>query len=217
MNISSTSFNTTYWQNRYATSDTPWEIGYASPPLVAYFDKLLEQSEENKNLNILIPGGGSSHEAEYLHNKGFKNVYVLDVAHKPLEEFAKRCPTFPKEHLLQDDFFQFEGEQSEYFGFFDLIIEQTFFCALDPRLRTDYAKKMHQLLKKGGKLTGLLFDFPIQEEQDSPPFGGNANEYRAIFEPYFEIKTLKRCYNSIKPRQGTELFIKMINDKPKTI
>jgi len=69
---------------------------------------------------------------------------------------------------------------------------------------------MKELLKKEGKLIGLLFDFPIREEQDSPPFGGNANEYREIFEPYFEIKTLKRCYNSIKPRQGTELFIEMV-------
>lgn len=212
MNISSTSFDAAYWQNRYVTSDTPWEIGYASPALVAFFDKLLEQDEENAHLKILIPGGGSSHEAEYLHKKGFTNVYVLDLAAQPLEEFSKRCPTFPKEHLIQDDFFKFEGEKSEYFGFFDIVVEQTFFCALDPRLREDYAKKMSQLLNKGGKLVGLLFDFPIREEQDSPPFGGNINEYRSIFEPHFEIKTIKRCYNSIKPRQGTELFIKMIKE-----
>lgn len=215
MNTSSTSFDTSYWQNRYKDSDTPWDIGYASPPLVAYFDKLIEKDENNlennKNLKILIPGAGSSYEAEYLHKKGFKNVFVIDLAASPLEEFSKRCPTFPKEHLIQDDFFKFEGEHSEYFNFFDLIVEQTFFCALDPRLRREYAKKMNQLLKKEGKLIGLLFDFPIREEQDSPPFGGNANEYREIFEPYFEIKTLKRCYNSIKPRQGTELFFEMVN------
>ncbi|WP_375562233.1 SAM-dependent methyltransferase [Bernardetia sp. OM2101] len=213
MNTSSTSFDTSYWQNRYKDSDTPWDIGYASPPLVAYFDRLIDKSEENKNLKILIPGAGSSHEAEYLHKKGFKNVFVIDLALSPLEEFSKRCPTFPKEHLIQDDFFKFEGQNSEYFNFFDLIVEQTFFCALDPRLRTDYAKKMNQLLKKRGKLIGLLFDFPIREEQDSPPFGGNINEYRDVFEPYFEIKNLKRCYNSIKPRQGTELFFEMVNCK----
>ena len=204
--MNTTSFDTAYWQNRYKDSDTPWEIGYASPPLTAYFDKLVEKNDTNKTLTILIPGGGSSHEAEYLHKKGFINVYVIDLAAAPLEQFLKRCPTFPKEHLIQTDFFKLEGENSNYLNFFDLIVEQTFFCALDPRLRIDYAKQMNQLLKEGGKLIGLLFDFPIREEQDSPPFGGNANEYREIFEPYFEIKTMKRCYNSIKPRQGTELF-----------
>ncbi len=55
-----------------------------------------------------------------------------------------------------------------------------------------------------------LFKHFENEEQDSPPFGGNANEYRDIFKPYFEIKNLKRCYNSIKPRQGTELFIEFV-------
>ncbi len=210
MNTSSTTFDSSYWEKRYKDSETPWEIGYASPPLVAYFDKLVEKEKSNKNLNILIPGGGSSHEAEYLHKKGFQNVFVIDLAAKPLEEFSERCPDFPKEHLIQDDFFKLEGENSTYINFFDLIVEQTFFCALDPRLRSDYAKKMNELLKTEGKLIGLLFDFPIQEEQDSPPFGGNANEYRDIFEPYFEIKNLKRCYNSIKPRQGTELFIEFV-------
>ncbi len=210
MNTSSTSFNSSYWQNRYKNSDIPWDIGYASPPLVAYFGRLIEKEEKNKTLNILIPGGGNSYEAEFLHKKGFTNVYVLDLAAQPLKEFSKRCPTFPKEHLIKDDFFRFEGQNSEYFNFFDLIVEQTFFCALDPHLRIEYAKKMNQLLKKEGKLIGLLFDFPIQEEQESPPFGGNIHEYRMIFEADFEIKTLKRCYNSIKPRQGTELFFEMI-------
>ena len=210
MNTTFTTFNSDYWQNRYKDSDTPWDMGSASPPLVAYFDKLVGKAEEAKSLNVLIPGAGSSYEAEYLHKRGFKNVFVIDLAAAPLEEFAKRCPTFPKEHLIQDDFFKVEGENEKYLNFFDLIVEQTFFCALDPRLRTDYVKKMNELLKKEGKLIGLLFDFPIREEQDSPPFGGNANEYREIFEPYFEITTLKRCYNSIKPRQGTELFIEMV-------
>lgn len=204
------SFNSSYWQNRYQKSDTPWDIGAASPPLVVFFEKLLEKDEKNKDLKILIPGGGSSHEAEFLHKKGFKNVFVIDLAASPLEEFSKRCPSFPKEHLIKKDFFKFEGQNLEYFNFFDLIVEQTFFCALDPRLRIDYAKKMNELLKKEGKLIGLLFDFPIKEEQQSPPFGGNINEYREIFEPYFEIKNLKRCYNSIKPRQGTELFIEFV-------
>ena len=109
MNTSSSSFDTAYWQNRYKDSDTPWEIGYASPPLVAFFDKLIEKDDsekdnKNKNLKILIPGGGRSHEAEYLHKKGFKNVYVIDLAVSPLEDFSKRCSDFPKEHLIIQNF-----------------------------------------------------------------------------------------------------------------
>lgn len=196
-------FSSSYWQERYQNSDTPWDIGYASTPLVAYFDTLLEKSEDNTQLKILIPGGGSNYEAEYLYQKDFKNVFVLDIAKKPLEEFEKRCPDFPKTNILYKDFFEVAEK-------WDLIIEQTFFCALPPHMRGEYAKKMHELLNPNGKLVGLLFDFPLQEQQESPPFGGSKAEYEALFEPYFHIKTLKRCYNSIKPRQGSELFIQFV-------
>ena len=40
-----------------------------------------------------------------------------------------------------------------------------------------------------------------------PPFGGNIEEYKSLFSEKFEIKKLENCYNSIKPRQNTEVFI----------
>jgi hypothetical protein len=64
---------------------------------------------------------------------------------------------------------------------------------------------MNTLLHDNGKLVGLLFDFPLTEE--GPPFGGSKNEYKALFEPYFSIKTLEKAYNSIKPRENKELFL----------
>jgi len=63
---------------------------------------------------------------------------------------------------------------------------------------------MQALLSPKGKLVGLLFQFPLTES--GPPFGGSKEEYLNLFSPYFEIKTLDVAYNSIKPRQGNELF-----------
>ena len=62
----------------------------------------------------------------------------------------------------------------------------------------------HKLLKPGGKLAGVLFNFPLNEQ--GPPYGGSYSEYQNLFSEYFSIKTLEPCYNSIKPRQGNELF-----------
>jgi len=93
-----------------------------------------------------------------------------------------------------------------------LIIEQTFFSAIHPNLRPQYAEKVFSLLKPGGKLVGLLFDDPLYEEH--PPFGGNREVYLKIFAPHFQIKTFATSYNSVPPRQGRELF--MIMEKPKT-
>lgn len=182
-----------YWNSRYIDNDFGWDAGDVTTPLKTYFDQL-----KDKSIKILIPGAGNSYEAEYLFNKGFKNVFVLDFADAPLKNIKERCKDFPSQHLIKDDFFNHGGQ-------YDLIIEQTFFCAIDPKLRADYAKHMHALLKPKGKLVGVLFDTVFEKE--GPPFSGNKEEYVKYFTPYFNFNTFDLCYNSIKPREGRELFI----------
>lgn len=184
--------NKTYWENLYKTKDTGWNIGHVSTPIKTYIDQL-----KNKTLKILIPGAGNSYEAEYLWNNGFTNLYILDIAKQPLENFKKRVPDFPENQLLLKDFFALDDT-------FDLIIEQTFFCALHPDLRSQYVTKMSELVKPKGKLVGLLFDFPLSN--DGPPFGGSKEEYISRFSDDFHLITLDKSYNSIKPRADKELF-----------
>ena len=180
------------WSQRYKESNTPWDIGNISTPLKEFIDTLT-----NKKISILIPGAGNSYEAEYLFNNGFLNVNVVDIALEPLQNLKKRVPNFPSENLFNIDFFEHSGK-------YDLILEQTFFCALPPENRGDYAKKMATLLKKGGKLAGVLFNFPLTKE--GPPFGGHKEEYEEYFKKDFIIEKLEICTNSIAPRRGRELF-----------
>lgn len=186
-------FDEKYWTERYHADKTGWDIGETSTPLKAYIDQL-----NDTDMSILIPGAGNAYEAEYLFRKGFKNVTVLDLSSEPLKNILKRVPEFPQKQLIQGDFFEHRHQ-------YDLIIEQTFFCALNVSLRKNYAEKMSQLLNPGGKLAGVLFNAEMNTDQ--PPFGGNKEEYISIFDPYFVFKTLDVCYNSIKPRAGKELFI----------
>jgi SAM-dependent methyltransferase len=184
--------NSQYWENRYRNDDAVWDAGQITTPIKEYIDQI-----QNKDLKILIPGCGNGYEFEYLINNGFKNSYVLDYAESPLTNLKNRMTDYNENQFIQTDFFQHESQC-------DLIIEQTFFCALDPKLRMEYVKKMHSLLSPKGKLVGLLFQFPLTE--NGPPFGGSTEEYLNLFSLYFEIKTLETAYNSIKPRQGNELF-----------
>lgn len=184
-----------FWNERYATNEIGWDLGSVSTPLKEYIDQL-----EDTSINILIPGAGNAYEAEYLIQKGFKNVSIVDFAAKPLQDFKDRNPNFPSERLLLEDFFELKGS-------FDLILEQTFFCAINPELRMNYAEKVHELLAKNGKLVGVLFNRTFES---GPPFGGNKEEYVTYFEDKFDVKTMERCYNSILPRQGSELFIQLI-------
>lgn len=182
-----------YWDSRYQSKDMGWDIGFVSSPLKTYFEHLT-----NKELKILIPGGGNSYEAEYLHQQGFKNVFVVDISATALSNMQERVPTFPSEHLIHSDFFDLNMT-------FDLIIEQTFFCALNPQYRQDYALKMSQLLNINGKLVGVLFNIPLNDSH--PPFGGNKAEYLEYFKPYFKIEIFEDCYNSVEKRKDTELFL----------
>lgn len=183
--------NKTYWETRYQNNETGWDTGTITTPLKEYIDQLA-----NKDLKILIPGAGNGYEFDYLIQKGFTNVFVIDIAPSPLESIKKRNPKYSNQIVL-GDFFELDET-------FDLILEQTFFCALNPKLRPNYVSKMHQLLRSNGKLVGLLFDFPLTHE--GPPFGGSLEAYLKLFSAQFHLKTIEKAYNSIKPREDKELF-----------
>ena len=182
-----------YWDKRYHNQQTSWDIGSVSTPLKAYADQL-----KNKDVALLIPGCGNAYEAEYLLQNGFSNITLIDIAPAPVEVVKMKLKDFDGKQLqiICGDFFELEQK-------FDLIIEQTFFCALEPQLRNAYVKKMHDLLNEGGTLAGLLFNRAFE---GGPPFGGSKKEYHSLFSPCFEIKMLKECINSIAPRAGSELF-----------
>ena len=186
-----------YWSQRYKENNTPWDMGTASPPLTGFLQGL-----QHREQSVLIPGAGNGYEAEWLWSEGFKNIFVADISAEPLHHLKRRVPSFPEAQLLHQDFFQLNRQ-------FDLIIEQTFFCALPPHMRREYVKKMSELLVKDGQLVGVLFDFPLTEQ--GPPFGGSKEEYEELFGPCFKIHKLERCYNSIKPRQESEIFIRLIS------
>lgn len=185
-----------YWTKRYENQSTGWDIGYPSTPIKAYVDQLAD-----KTISILIPGAGNAYEAEYIWKQGFKNVFVLDISAHPLKTFKERNPDFPSTQLIQKDFF-------EHSGTYDLILEQTFFCSLIPTdtNRISYARHMAKLLRPEGKLVGVWFDFPLTDNFEKRPFGGNKELYLSYLNPFFNNESFERCYNSIPPRQGNELF-----------
>lgn len=187
-----------YWTQRYTSAETGWDLGAPSTPLKEYLDQLTD-----KNTRILIPGGGRAYEAEYAHTLGFSEVFVIDLTNEPLDHLLARCPTFPKEHFIIGDFFKHEST-------YDLILEQTFFCAIDPALRARYVERMHHLLAPGGALVGVLFNDALNT--DKPPFGGNQADYEPLFRARFTKVKMEPCRNSIPPRAGRELWLSAVKE-----
>jgi SAM-dependent methyltransferase len=177
-----------YWDQHYLNGETGWDLGGVSPALIAYFEKL-----PDRGIPILIPGCGNGYEVGWLLENGFTDVTVIDLS--PVLTARLRVK-FGALTILTGDFFDLQGQ-------YGLIVEQTFFCALDPSLRAAYIAKMQDLLLPGGKLMGLLFD---RNFVAGPPFGGHREEYAALLAGPFILRRLDPCYNSIKPRAGSELF-----------
>ena len=185
-----------YWSNRYDAGTSVWDLGEVSPPLKNYIDQLTD-----KNIRILIPGCGNTYEADYLLKKGFINITVIDIAPTLVLQLKEKFKDNPHIKIILGDFFEHKGA-------YDLILEQTFFCALNPALRKDYVTKMNELLALNGKLVGVLFN--RQFEEQGPPFGGTKNEYEPMFAKYFVFKTFDSCYNSFSKRKDAELFINLV-------
>ena len=191
-------FDDKYWSDRYLNQTTAWDAGAITTPLKNYIDQVT-----NKHISILIPGCGNSYEAAYLLQNGFSNITLIDISTVLCEKLSTGFAEYLHKGLQI-----ICGDLFEHHALYDLVIEQTFFCALYPFLRNRYATKMHELLKPGGKLVGVLFN---KFFEGGPPFGGSKTEYRELFLPYFTIEIMEPCNNSIAPRSGTELFIKMVN------
>ena len=184
-----------YWEERWINEKTNWDIGYSSPAIEEY---ILQYP--NKEASILIPGCGNAYEVEFLWNRGFSNITVLDISTTAVQILRDKYQGKKGVTVICEDFFNHQGK-------YDLIIEQTFFCALHPDFRPQYVNKMHGLLNKGGRIIGVLFNRVF--EKDGPPFGGSVLEYQNLFNNDFEIQKMEECYNSIEARKGSEVFINL--------
>ena len=186
--------NENYWDKQYKNSETGWDLQGVSPPLKDIIVNLTD-----KNLKILIPGCGNAYEVDYLLKLGFKNVTLIDISSTLINKLKKKLKG-KSIQILHNDFFDHNEK-------YDLIIEQTFFCAINPSLRERYVAKCFSLLNENGRIAGLLFNTIFEKE--GPPFGGTKKEYKSLFESLFELKHFETCKNSIPPRLGNELLIEI--------
>ena len=143
-----------FWDARFATGKTPWDYQGVPEQTKAFLLRTLPA-------RVLIPGCGSGYEVAAFRAAGW-SVTAIDFSEVAVER-AKRILGTDSKHVLLGDFFEHEFKEGE----FDLIYERAFLCALPPRRRTDYIRRMTQLIRPDGKLTGF---FLYGEEHDPPPY-----------------------------------------------
>ena len=143
-----------FWDSRFAAGKTPWDCHGVPDKLNAYLSR-------TKPGRTLIPGCGSAYEVAAFHAAGW-SVTAIDFSPVAVER-AKGLLGSLGESVVCGDFFKHPLDESS----FDVIYERTFLCALPPTLWQDYAARMRQLIRPGGKLVGF---FLYGEESEPPPY-----------------------------------------------
>lgn len=186
--------NAQYWEQRYKEGNIPWNTGTVTPALINFL------ADYPRDTSILIPGVGTSREGIELAKMGFTNITFNDFSSHALDLLREDMDKEGFGNLFQyspGDFFELQGEYA-------IVLEQTFFCALDPSLRASMVKKVYELLLPGGLWFGVLFR--TEFDRPGPPFGGTEKTYKELFSKILNIEKISICKGSIPPRDGNELF-----------
>lgn len=144
------------WERSYVDGHMPWDLGEAPPSLLGVIADLGDPADGAATARrVFVPGAGRGHDPRAFARAGF-DVTANDIA--PSAVAAGRALD-AAEGLAMDwleaDLFALPARLD---GTFDLVWEQTCFCAIPPDRRDDYVEAVARLLRPGGTWVGVLWD-----------------------------------------------------------
>jgi cyclopropane fatty-acyl-phospholipid synthase-like methyltransferase len=109
----------------------------------------------------LVPGCGRGYDIALLASS---ERFVVGLEYSPTAA-AEAAAYLAAEHpdkmafckIVTGDFFAFEDDER-----YDFVYDYTFFCAIKPERRGEWAKRMDKLLAPGGTLLTMVFPLKMQ-------------------------------------------------------
>ena len=174
-----------FWDERYRNNETGWDIGGPTPVFKEWIDTQLAKK------SICILGAGNGWDAVYFAKLGHK-VTAVDFSF----EAIKNIKALASENnviltTLEEDIFNLDNSFS---NMFDVVLEYTCFCAIDPDNRNKYISVVNAILKPDGLFVALLFPLLKDYYNSGPPFHVDLNKTIKLFNKYFKI------IDKIKPK-----------------
>ncbi|MBC7802846.1 MAG: methyltransferase domain-containing protein [Candidatus Parcubacteria bacterium] len=170
-----------FWDQRFAEGDTPWDRGAANPQLGLWLAAGALQP-----CRIVVPGCGAGHEVAVLAAAGFE-VTALDYTPEAIAQTRQKLGAEGLEAtVIEADVLDWRPRKR-----FDAIYEQTCLCALYPDQWRDYSLQLHRWLIPGGRMHALFVQLPRAGAADGfiegPPYHCDINAMRALFpDPHWE-------------------------------
>ncbi|MDH3592005.1 MAG: TPMT family class I SAM-dependent methyltransferase [Planctomycetota bacterium] len=172
-----------YWTDRYREGTAGWDLGGPCPVFVDWLDR----AGSPVSGRVAFPGCGHGHDLRFWLARGFDAVGF---------DFARFETDLPVERL---DVFDLGRA---YPAAFDVIVEYTCYCAIDPARRTEYALALRSALKPGGLLVALLF--PVEEREGGPPYGVDESEIGRVLGVGLTTVSIETPASSVEPRRDRE-------------
>jgi SAM-dependent methyltransferase len=189
-----------FWETAYREGRDRWELGAAAPPLVRAVATLPVGER------AIVLGCGRGHEAHVLAQAGWREVVAVDFAPSALAEAQRLAASDPVASRIEwrlQDVFTLGATDA---GRFDLVVEHTCFCAIDPARRADWLATVRDLLRPGGRLLALFF---AHGRPGGPPFTTSREEIEKELRAAngFAIERLEVPSDSVPARRGEELLV----------
>ncbi len=189
-----------FWNSRYVEKNTGWDLGLVSPPLIW----MVESGWLPPGSKVLIPGAGRCYEGIYLAGLGY-SVTAVDFAPEAAREARENAEKSGVSiSVLERDLFLMDPN---IYGTFDILFEQTCFCAIDPERRTQYKEMAERMIRKGGELLGLFY---AHGREGGPPWTTTEEEIRGLFGESFVFSECAITPHSVESRKGEELMVRLI-------
>lgn len=186
-----------YWNESYTEVARPgWEMEEPNPALVSALPPLKLHPQR-----VLVLGAGSGNDAAHLAALGH-HVTAVDFSDEALERAKKKFGGKENLRFVKADVFKLP---MEFDASFDLIIEHTLFCAIDPQRRNELTKVWRRCLTDTGFILGLFFTI---DRPNGPPYGTTEWELRERFKKGFRPLYWMRLRQQSHPsRQGMETLV----------
>lgn len=166
-----------FWDDRYQKQNTPWDLDGPTPVL----ESLVREFPQGK---VCIIGAGNGHDALLFAKHGF-GVTALDFAPHPMEKLISKAGEL---HLPLNgsvaDLFKLPPQLRQSF---DLVIEHTLYCAINPARRLEYEAAVYSLLRPEGILAGVWFPIGKKLEQGGPPWGIDVQGVHQVFSGRWDL------------------------------
>lgn len=177
------------WDERYQDGSTPWDLGTPSALVLRLIDEELVPPAR-----VLVVGCGRGWEVEALADRGFETT-GLDIAPTALRFAADRIGRRASVTLREGDVLDLPPEFRNHF---DVVVEHTCLCALDPALWSQYVDAVAGALREGGRMLGAFLRV-ANAPPEPPPYGIDVETVHALFESRFAIRKLSEAPEVFPP------------------